>query len=274
MGVVSKISRGGMMHSYLKEILEHKKNEVNALYRDEQLVSQLSHFKETPRKKDSLTFKRNLSTPGINVIAEVKRKSPSKGILAEIKDPVALAKCYADAGCAAISVLTDSFGFSGSMDDLKKIVASVNCPVLRKDFIIDEIQLIETALSGASAVLLIVAVLGDQTEQFLSICNKLGLAALVEVHTRDEIKLAIDAGADIIGVNNRNLETFHVDPNHARKLVQYLPPDIIKVSESGIHDFQTAISFYDSGYNAVLIGEALVTAADPKNFINQLKTVK
>ena len=261
------------MHSYLQEILTHKQHEIEVLYRNEQLVKELTHFKKTPIKKVSSVFKQQLSTPGLNVIAEIKRKSPSKGALAEIQDPVALAITYANAGCAAISVLTDAFRFSGSMDDLKKIKAHVNCPILRKDFMMDEIQLMETALSGASAVLLIVAVLGEQTKAFLTLCRQLGLDALVEVHTREEIDIAVAAGAEIIGVNNRNLETFHVDVNHAKQLVQYLPYDIIKVSESGIHDVQTAQSFYEVGYHAVLLGEALVTAAHPDMFIKQLKDI-
>ena len=262
------------MHSYLKEILDHKQREVDALYRDAELVQQLADFKQQPTKVVSSQFKKNLSAPGLNVIAEVKRKSPSKGALADIKDPVALATCYADAGCAAISVLTDPFGFAGSMTDLKRIVAAVNCPVLRKDFMIDEIQLMETALAGASAVLLIVAVLGEQTKALLAMCQQLGLDALVEVHTRDEIDIAIAAGADIIGVNNRNLETFHVDTNHAQELFQYLPVNAIKISESGIHDLETAQSFYKVGYNAVLLGEALVTSASPQDFITQLRMIK
>ena len=244
------------------------------MYRDEQLVQQLADFKQRPTKIVSSQFKKNLATPGLNVVAEVKRKSPSKGPLADITDPVALATCYATAGCAAISVLTDPFGFSGSMTDLKQIVTAVNCPVLRKDFMIDEIQLMETALAGASAVLLIVAVLGEHTKRLLTLSHQLGLDVLVEVHTRDDIEIAIAAGADIIGVNNRNLETFHVDTNHAQELFRYLPVHAIKVSESGIHDLKTARSFYDVGYHAVLVGEALVTTASPQDFITQLRMIK
>lgn len=261
------------MHSYLREILEHKKHEIEVLYHDEYLVRQLTDFKKTPARKMSSIFKQQLSVPGLNVIAEVKRKSPSKGALAEIKDPVALAASYANAGCSAISVLTDSFGFAGSMEDLKKIVSYVNCPVLRKDFIMDEIQLIEAASSGASAVLLIVAVLGDHTKILLNTCHQLGLDALVEVHTEAEIGIAVASGADIIGVNNRNLETFHVDTNHAKQLIRYLPREVIKVAESGIHDIETAQSFYEVGYDAVLLGEALVTASHPDVFIRKLKEI-
>ncbi|PHQ82472.1 MAG: indole-3-glycerol phosphate synthase [Coxiella sp. (in: Bacteria)] len=254
------------MHSYLKQILDKKKQEVAALHTNEALTSARNiKFNYTG------AFKAALQTDGLSVIAEVKRKSPSKGALATITDPIDLAERYAQGGASAISVLTDAFGFNGSIEDLALIAAHVSCPVLRKDFVIDELQLVEATMRGASAALLIVAVLGDKTAKFIQSCHRFGLDALVEVHNKDELAIAIDAQADIIGVNNRNLETFEVDINNALDLYPAIPSEAVTIAESGIADAHIAQQFKTCGYDAVLIGEALVRSDDPSQFIHQLR---
>lgn len=217
-------------------------------------------------------FKQALQGPDLAVIAEIKRKSPSKGDLASIVDPIALAKTYLDGGAAALSILTDEVFFKGHLTDLTAVsqaCAHTRTPILRKDFILDVSQIAEAVVAGADAILAIVAVLGTETNAILQAAKALGIAVLVEVHTEAELELAIACGADIIGVNNRDLTTFQLDCQRAMDLVSLIPAGIIRVAESGIHDPELARAYHQLGYDAVLIGEALVTTQQPAQFIHR-----
>jgi len=198
------------------------------------------------------------------LIAEVKRASPSRGILCPDFDPVALATGYAQGGAAAVSVLTEENYFGGSLEHLAAIREAVKLPLLRKDFIFDSYQIYESAAYGADALLLIVAILGqEQLSQLLSLSHSLGLRCLVEVHNEAEVDRAlVGGGAEVIGINNRDLRTFEVDINTTRRLRLLLPRGQIVVSESGISSRQDVKKLKGWGINAVLIGEALVTAGD------------
>jgi indole-3-glycerol phosphate synthase len=201
---------------------------------------------------------------GVNVIAEIKRRSPSKGIIREDFDPVWIAHSYADGGAAALSVLCEEDFFGGSLDHLAEIRKSIDLPLLRKDFIFDEYQLYESALAGADAVLLIVAILEDELlTRLLGLSKELGLAALVEVHSKDEMVRAARAGASIIGVNNRDLTTFKVDLDTSLHLAPAAPGGAILVSESGIDSGSDILKLKASGFNAFLIGEHLMRAQHP-----------
>lgn len=212
-----------------------------------------------------------LRSQEIAVIAEVKRHSPAKGHLSAINDPVSLAREYANAGANMISVLTDA-AFHASTEDLRQIkAADIGIPLLRKDFIIDPLQILESKLLGASAILLIVALVGDQLHKLHEMASQLGLAALVEVHNQDELDLALKSPARIIGINNRNLHTLKVDLQVSFDLVSQIPEHIIKVAESGIDSPALAQQYRQSGFDAVLIGESLVKAENRAKFIKAIK---
>lgn len=200
----------------------------------------------------------------ISVIAEVKRSSPSKGALAQISDPAALARIYQENGASVISVLTERRRFGGSLADLDAVRGSVTIPVLRKDFMVDEYQFREARAHGADLVLLIVAALSkDQLKDFLSLTSDLGMKALVEVHTEEELAQALDISAQIIGVNSRNLKTLDVDSKVFADLLPQIPNHILKVAESGISSRSDVEFAQLHGADAVLIGEALVRGDDP-----------
>lgn len=218
-------------------------------------------------------FAAALSAPGISVIAEVKRRSPSRGILNADLDPTRQAAKYEQGGAAAISVLTERDHFSGSPADLEAVRRSVALPVLRKDFIIHPSQVWESAAMGADAILLIVAILdGRALSSLLAEANEARLPALVEVHSADEAARAIDAGAGIIGVNNRDLTTFEVDLATAEGLASRIGGRAIRVAESGIHTPADVRRMADAGYDAVLVGESLVRSADPAELIGRFLT--
>ena len=205
-----------------------------------------------------------VESPGVSVIAEVKRRSPSKGELAPELVPGTLAAAYEAAGAAAISVLTDAAYFGGSPDDIAEVRATSRLPLLRKDFTVDARDVCDARLMGADAVLLIVAALSDaELVRYRQVAAELGLSVLAEVHDEAELGRAIDAGADLVGVNQRDLRTFAVDDTLARRLAPRLPDDVVKVAESGIRDSSDVAELADAGYDAVLVGEALVMAADP-----------
>jgi|GEM_PF-80044 len=233
----------------------------------------ISNFiRSTEGGEQSQNFYEALQQPGLSIIAEVKRRSPSKGVLAEIEDPVTLAKNYQQGGAAALSILTDEKFFGGKLQDLIDVTSEISSlPALRKDFVIDPIQIAEAALAGASAILAIVAVLGKKTEMILARAHSLQLDVLVEVHDEEELKIALDAGATIIGINNRNLKTFEVDLQTAFHLVDNIPRTILKVAESGINTPELARDYHQAGFDAVLMGEALVRSEDPKNFIRECR---
>jgi indole-3-glycerol phosphate synthase len=210
--------------------------------------------------------------PGLAVVAEVKRRSPSRGDLDRALDPVVQADRYAAGGAAAISVLTEPFHFAGSDDDLLAVRRAVPLPVLRKDFTVDDVQVDETRVLGASAVLLIVAAL-DQTTlaRLLAAAVHVGLDALVEVHDEEEAARALDAGAVLVGVNNRDLSTFDVDLATAERVAACLGGAAVTVAESGIWCRADARRMHDAGYDAVLVGEALVRADDPAALLRELR---
>ena len=207
----------------------------------------------------------------VNVIAECKRRSPSKGVLAEVYDPVRIAAQYEQGGAAAISVLTEPTFFDGSLEHLAAVRARVGLPLLRKDFIVDEYQLFEARAAGADAVLLIVAALEQRNLVALQArAWELGLATLVEVHDETELARAIDSGARVIGVNNRNLRTLRVDVDASGRLAARIPRNAIGVSESGLKSRDELDRLASSGYRAFLIGERFMTDADPAGAIRKL----
>ena len=209
--------------------------------------------------------------PGLSVISEVKRRSPSKGALADIADPAALAADYAAGGAAAISVLTEQRRFGGSLDDLDAVRARVDIPVLRKDFMVDEYQFVEARAHGADIVLLIVASLTDEElARFLRLAAELGLTPLVEVHTADEADRALASGAELIGVNNRNLKTLDVDLATFAPLAERLGDGVVRVAESGIFTPEDAKRVQAEGADAILVGEALVRHGDPRSAVAAL----
>jgi len=207
----------------------------------------------------------------LNVIAECKRRSPSKGVLRAAYDPVAIAQAYATAGAAAISVLTEPTFFDGALEHLAAVHAAVDVPVLRKDFIVSEYQIFEARGAGASALLLIVAALTPAELRTLSRqAHSCGLDALVEVHNADELAIAVDAGAKIIGVNNRNLRTLEVDVNASETLIARIPKGVVAVSESGLRTSDDLVRLRGLGYHAFLVGERFMTAADPGVALREL----
>ena len=205
------------------------------------------------------------------LIAEVKRSSPSRGVLCPNFNPVELAQSYAQGGAAAISVLTEANYFEGSIDYLAAIREEVRLPLLRKDFIFDPYQVYESSAYGADALLLIVAILSqEQLEELLSLSHSLGLRCLVEVHSEDEVERALLSQAKIIGINNRDLNAFTVDINTTHRLRPLIPQQRIVVSESGIRSQGDVEKLRGWGVNAVLVGEALVTASDVQNKVREL----
>jgi indole-3-glycerol phosphate synthase len=209
--------------------------------------------------------------PGVSVIAEVKRASPSKGRLASIDDPAALARAYESGGAAAISVLTEGRRFSGSLDDLVQVRLTVSIPVLRKDFIVTAYQLFEARAAGADLALLIVAALTDhELICLIERAESIGLTPLVEVHTADEVHRAVDAGARVIGVNARDLRTLEVDPRTFARLAPLIPDSCVRIAESGVRGPHDVIELGREGADVVLVGEALVTGRDPRSGVADL----
>ena len=206
----------------------------------------------------------------VHVIAEIKRRSPSKGVLAGIVDPVALAGAYQAGGASAISVLTEERGFGGSLADLRAVSTTVTIPVLRKDFIEREYQVVEARVHGADWILLIMAGLEDaQVVELLTLAKSLGMGALVETHSEVEVSRALACGAEIIGVNARNLSTFDIDVTLFERLANLIPKDVIKVAESAVANSQDVKRYREQGAHAVLVGEALVTGQDPEASIKE-----
>ena len=238
--------------AYLDNIIAKKQQEVARL------------------KSSQLSFKKALKGNTLKIIGEIKRRSPSKGHFGEIADPVELAQKYAAGGAAAISILTDE-GFGGTIEDLAQVSSALpKTPILRKDFLIDPIQIKEAAAAGATAVLLIVTVLGNKTAEMVKAVHEHGLEALVEIFNEEELKIAIDAGAEVIAVNNRNLKTFEVNLAVCERIAPLIPDSVVKVAASGMFTVEDVRRMKKAGYDAVLIGEALVKAPDPKRFIEEI----
>jgi indole-3-glycerol phosphate synthase len=213
----------------------------------------------------------SLSRSEMNVIAEVKRSSPSKGALAPIADPAALAERYQEAGAGAISVLTEKRRFGGSLEDLDAVKSRVTLPVLRKDFMVDEYQFLEARAHSADIVLLIVAALSkSQLKDFYDLSCELGMASLIEVHTGQELESAMDISPRMIGVNSRNLKTLDVDTRAFQELIPQIPSDVIRVAESGISSQKDVEIAASAGATVVLVGEALVKSGDPISAMQEL----
>jgi indole-3-glycerol phosphate synthase len=257
-----------MPATILEEIVSQKRQDVEQEKRElpSAALKELISEREAPRD-----FKRVLSGDVIKLIAEIKKASPSRGILCPEFNPLALAKTYDQSGAAALSILTEANYFQGSIDYLDLVREEVNIPLLRKDFIFDEYQVYESAAFGADALLLITAILSqEQLKELLSLSHSLGLGCLVEVHNENELDMALTSGAEIIGINNRDLNTFIVDIDTTRRLRPLVPEGRIVVSESGINDREDIKKMRDWGVNAVLVGEALITAASIPSKIKEL----
>jgi len=251
---------------FLRTIVARKQDEVAE--RRKRVPLEALRDRPLPAVRD---FAAALRRPGLSAIAEIKRKSPSRGPLREDLDPGEIAKSYQDNGAAAISVLTDREFFGGAPDDLTSVKQAVSLPVLRKDFIIDPYQLHESRSMGADAVLLIVRILSPaQLTEYVTLARELGLAALVEVHDEHEVDQAVQSGAEMVGVNNRNLETFEVSLDTALQLKPAIPPDRIAVAESGIHSRRDAVRLAATGYDAILVGESLMKAKNPGTKLREL----
>lgn len=223
-------------------------------------------------EKGSFAFEKTLKSSEISFICECKKASPSKGIIAREFPYLQIAKEYEDAGASCISVLTEPKWFLGSNEYLEEIANEVSIPCLRKDFTVDEYMIYEAKVLGAQAVLLICSILSaKEIEEYIKICDTLGISALVEVHDEEEVKMAINAGARIIGVNNRNLKDFTVDTNNSCRLRELVPPDIIFVAESGIKTAEEIRELQKNGVDAILIGETLMRAEDKKAKLQELR---
>jgi indole-3-glycerol phosphate synthase len=228
----------------------------------------LEHLEMAPPVRDCLP---NLLTKEISIISEIKRSSPSKGSLAPIDDPAGLAAQYEQAGAAVISVLTERRRFGGSLDDLDIVRKAVDIPVLRKDFMVSEYQFYEARAHGADVVLLIVAALSqNQLDDYYQLSKELGMKALVEVHTHDELERALEISPEIVGVNSRNLKTLEVDTQAFSQLIPQIPSGIARVAESGISKRDDVVFAHECGATAILVGEALVRAQSPSVAINEL----
>jgi indole-3-glycerol phosphate synthase len=255
----------------LQKIVDHKKQEIaeakNRLPESELREQAFSHRERRP-------FFKRLEMPqvaGINVIAEIKRASPSRGIIRPDLDVAKYASDYEVGGASALSVLTDSCYFKGSIEDLKKARKTVSIPVLRKDFLISSYQIYESSVIGADALLLIVRILSpQQLKDYMDLCREIGMDVLVETHSENDIETATSAGAKLIGINNRNLSSFETDVETSARLASLLTQDQVAVAESGIKGRRDIEKLRDAGIRNFLIGESLVRAPDARAFLQTL----
>jgi indole-3-glycerol phosphate synthase len=249
----------------LDMIVAHKREEVAAL----KIARPSASFAASRSSRD---FAGALRAPGLSVIAEIKRRSPSRGPIRENLDPAEIAGLYEAAGAVAISCLTDQHFFGAKPDDLPRVAEATTLPVLRKEFIFDVEQIREARQLGADAVLLIVRILSQkELGELLAACREWRLAALVEAHNESEVEAAVRAGAAIIGINNRDLDTLQISLGTALRLRPLIPPDRIAVAESGISRRDDMVALERAGFDAVLQGEALLAAADPGLRLRELK---
>jgi indole-3-glycerol phosphate synthase len=253
----------------LAAIVQQKGQEVGALrLREGELERSIE------KRRDRRDFAAALSTRQPAIIAEIKKASPSKGLLQPHFDPRLVADAYARGGAACLSVLTDREYFQGALTDLETAREAVSLPVLRKDFTVDRLQILEAAAHGADAILLIVAILESQAlRDFRELAEQLGMAALVEVHDEYELEEAMDSGASLIGVNNRNLDTFEVTLETSLRLSERMPSAALRVSESGIRTRNDIDLLRGAGYQAFLVGESLMKATDPASALRELAGV-
>ena len=228
--------------------------------------------KASRMEKGDGSFEKALKRPGLSFICECKKASPSRGVIAENFPYLQIAREYQEAGADAVSVLTEPKWFLGSDRYLREIAETVSLPCLRKDFTVDEYMIYEAKLLGASAVLLICSILSSrQLREYLQICETLGLSALVETHDEGEVDMALEAGARIIGVNNRNLRDFSVDTENSRRLREQIPAEVLFVSESGVKTAADAAALRKIGADAVLVGEAMMRAKDKRAMLAELR---
>ena len=254
----------------LNQLAEHAKERVSEA-KKRLPESELKRQAEA-MKKGGFSFEEALKKPGLSFICEVKKASPSKGIIADDFPYLEIAKKYEAAGADCISVLTEPKWFLGADQYLKEIAAAVSIPCLRKDFTVDEYMIYEAKVLGAGAVLLICSLLEEgQLEEYLAVCEELGLSALTEAHDEKEAAMAVRAGARIIGVNNRNLKDFTADTENSRRLRDMIPQNVLFVSESGVRDAEDVRKLKEIGADAVLIGEALMRAPDKKKALSALR---
>ena len=263
-----------MNRNFLSQIVARKRQVVQRL-RANSSVETL-HGRALEVRKNAVTHRLhqtlNAPSPALKIIAEFKRASPSVGIIQSDLSPADAARLYEQGGACAVSVLTDEEHFGGSMNDLSAVRSSTHLPVLRKDFIIDEIQIYEAVTAGADAILLIVAALDDASLGELRKVaeDELGLDALIEVHTSDELRRALNTGAKIIGVNNRDLQTFEVSLSTSERLIAEAPQDSVMISESGLRDPAQLRRLYALGFRGFLIGEQLMRAKNPETALRDL----
>ncbi|WP_395106940.1 indole-3-glycerol phosphate synthase TrpC [Actinomadura sp. SCN-SB] len=254
--------------SVLDEIIEGVRADLAERQREVPLDTLKRKAESVPPARDALAALRG---PGVTVVAEVKRSSPSKGALAAIADPAALARDYEAGGAKVISVLTERRRFGGSLDDLAAVRADVDVAVLRKDFIVTSYQLWEARAYGADMVLLIVAALEqDALVSLVERAVSIGLVPLVEAHTEEEVARAVDAGARVIGINARDLKTLRVDRSVFARLAPLVPKDIVKIAESGVRGPHDLLAYASAGADAVLVGESLVIGGDPRSAVADL----
>lgn len=254
----------------LEEIIEHKRVEVEARKKKVGLADLKSKLADAPQIR---SFKEAISKPtnNINLIAEIKRASPSAGLIRKDFHPVEIAKIYQEAGAAAISILTDEKFFEGNLNFLPQVKREVSLPLLRKDFIIDEYQIYESRTYGADALLLIAGTLSEaQMTEFLSLSHDLEMDCLVEVHNEEELKKVLETPAEIIGINNRDLSTFQVDLSTTRRLRKLIPDSKIVVAESGIRSREDVQLLAEEKVDAILVGESLLRSKDTRGKIEEL----
>ena len=254
----------------LEELAEHARKRVAEAKK--QIPFEEIRKQALQMPKGEFSFEQALKKEGVSFICECKKASPSKGIIAQEFPYLAIAQEYEKAGADCISVLTEPKWFLGSNDYLKEIAASVFIPCIRKDFTVDAYMIYEAKVLGAQVVLLICSILSEEEiREYIAICDELGISALVETHSEDEIKMAVSAGARIIGVNNRNLKDFTVDTGNSAKLRSLVPRDILFVAESGIQSVEDIQKLTSSGVDAVLIGETLMKAEGKAAKLRELR---
>lgn len=256
-----------MPENFLRDLLESTRKRVEKTKETltEDLLEQRVASAETPRG-----FAACLRGPATTLIAEVKRATPSKGTLKADLNAGQLSAAYAAGGASAISVLTEPESFLGSLEDLAA-AREAGLPVLRKDFIVDEFQVLESRASDADAVLLIARITGDRLPTLVALTESLGMDALVEIFDENDLKAALDAGANLIGINHRDLETFEVDPGRTQRLAPSIPAEATVVALSGVSSRSEVVALADAGAHAVLVGEALVTSDDPVKKLEELR---
>ena len=254
----------------LEQLAAHAKERVALA--EQACPLEIIRQKASRMEKGDGSFEKALKRPGLSFICECKKASPSRGVIAENFPYLQIAREYQEAGADAVSVLTEPKWFLGCDRYLREIAETVSLPCLRKDFTVDEYMIYEAKLLGASAVLLICSILSSrQLREYLQVCETLGLSALVETHDEGEVDMALEAGARIIGVNNRNLRDFSVDTENSRRLREQIPAEVLFVSESGVKTAADAAALREIGADAVLVGEAMMRATDKRGMLAELR---